>query len=175
MFDYADDVQIWWVLEFSTERPYAHLADATAAIWERFDVNVSVKSVANILYKHRWSRSGQRGSNKTTLRFPDAARNDVPKSSARRQSETLNVATTPEVPVGQEETFDVVPQPVESVSPPLLASPPSPVLPEISLLAFFLQSAIEPTSDRDRPMMPLLSVRQPCPTCGCSSREHQNV
>lgn len=164
------------MLEFFIERPYAHLADATAAIWERFDVNVSVNSVANILYKHRWSCSGQRGSNKTTLRAPDAARDDVPKSSAWCQSETLNVATTPEVPVGQEETFDIVPQPVESVSPPQLASPPSPVvLPEISLQAFFLQSAIEPTSDRDRPMMPLLSVRQPCLTCGCSSREHQNV
>jgi hypothetical protein len=37
------------VLEFFTERPYAHLADATAAIWERFDVNVSVKSVIELL------------------------------------------------------------------------------------------------------------------------------
>jgi transposase len=63
---------VQWVLEFFTERPNARLADATAAIWERFDVNVSLKSVANILHKHRWSRSGQRDSNKTTVHAPGA-------------------------------------------------------------------------------------------------------
>jgi hypothetical protein len=164
------------VLQFFTEKPYAHLADATAAIWERFDVNVSLKSVANILHKHRWSRTGQRGSNKRMLRAPDAARDDVPENGAQRQSET-DVALTPEGSQLQEETFNIVPQLEETPSPaPALASPPSPVvLPEISLPAFFLQSAVEPTRDGGRPVMPLLGVRQPCPTCGCSSREHQNV
>lgn len=164
------------MLEFFTERPYAHLADATAAIWERFDVNVSLKSVANILHKHRWSRSGQRGSNKNTVHAPDAVR-DEPGSSAQqqRQSDMSNVASTPEASQVQEETIDIFAQPVASPSPEM-PSPPSPVvLPEISLPAFFLQSAVEPMSSRDRPVMPLLSVRQPCPTCGCSSREHQNV
>ena len=162
------------MLEFFTERPYAHLADATAAIWERFDVNVSVKSVANILYKHRWSRSGQRGSNKTTLRAPGAAV-DGPESSTQREGEMPDVAPTSEGTPVQEEAFNIVPQLVAAPSPEL-RSPPSPVvLPEISLPAFFLQSAVEPVSDRDRPVVPLLAVRQPCPTCGCSSREHQNV
>lgn len=163
------------MLQFFTEKPYAHLADATAAIWERFDVNVSLKSVANILHKHRWSRTGQRGSNKRMLRGPDAA-GDVAENSAQRQSETSDVASMPEGSQVQE-TFNIVPQLEETPSPaPALASPPSPVvLPEISLPAFFLQSAVEPISDGGRPVMPLLSVRQPCPTCGCSSREHQNV
>lgn len=116
------------MLQFFTGRPYAHLADATAAIWERFDVNVSLKSVANILHKHRWSRLGQRGSNKTMLRGPGAARDDVSESSAQRQSETSNVASTPEAAQVQEETFDIVPQLVESPSPAqVLASPPSPL------------------------------------------------
>ena len=165
------------MLQFFTEKPYAHLADATAAIWERFDVNVSLKSVANILHKHRWSRTGQRGSNKRMLRGPDDTRDDVPENSAQRQSETSDVAFTPEAPEVHEEAFNIVPQLVETPSPePALTSPPSPVvLPEISLPAFFLQSAVETRRDGNRPVVPLLSVRQPCPTCGCSSREHQNV
>ena len=135
-------------------------------------MNVSLKSVANILYKHRWSRSEQRGSNKTTVHAPGAARNEAGSSAQQqRQSVTPNVAS----PQVQEETIDIFAQPVASPLPAVL-SPPSPVvLPEISLPAFFSQSAVEPTSIRDRPVMPLLSVRQPCPTCGCSSREHQNV
>lgn len=139
-------------------------------------MNVSLKSVANILHKHRWSRSGQRGSNKTTVHAPGGVR-VVAESSAQqqRQSETPNVASMPEAPQVQEETIDIFAQPV-ALPLPEVPSPPSPVvLPEISLPAFFLQSAVEPTSNRDRPVMPLLSVRQPCPTCGCSSREHQNV
>lgn len=146
------------MLEFFTERPYAHLADASAAIWERFDVNVSLKSVANILHKHRWSRQAHSGRSKRPLRAPDAA-SDGPGSSARGQNETSNVAPTPEASEVQEETFNIVPQDVVTPSP-VLASPPSPVvLPEISLPAFFLQSAVEPTSSRDRPVMPLLRVR----------------
>jgi hypothetical protein len=164
------------VLQFFTEKPYAHLADATAAIWERFDVNVSLKSVANILHKHRWSRTGQRGSNKRMLRGPDAARG-VDDSNTLPQSEPSDVSSPLEVSQAQEETFNIVPQLGETPSPaPALASPPSPVvLPEISLPAFFLQSAVEPKRDGGRPVMPVLGVRQPCPTCGCSSREHQNV
>lgn len=137
-------------------------------------MNVSLKSVANILHKHRWSRSGQRGSNKTTVHAPGAVLNEA-ESSARRQSETPNVASTPEAPRVQEETIDIFAQPVASPLPET-RSPPSPVvLPEISLPAFFLQSAVEPTNSRDRAVIPLLNVRQPCPTCGCSSREHQNA
>jgi hypothetical protein len=165
------------VLQFFTERPYAHLADATAAIWERFDVNVSLKSVANILHKHRWSRTGQRGTNKSMLRAPDAARG-VDDSSTQRQSQTSGVvASAREASEAQEETFNIVPQLVKSTSPaPALASPALPVvLPEISLPAFFLQSAVEPTRGGGRPVMPLLDVRQPCPICGCSPREHQNA
>ena len=182
------------MLEFFNERPYAHLADATAAIWERFDVNVSLKSVANLLYKNRWNRQGKRGSNKTTLQAPpDVARDgaegstrlreetpevarDVAESSTRLQDETPDVAPVLEGPqVQPEDAWDFVPQPVASPSPEL-TSPPSPVvLPEISLPAFYLQSAVEPTTAHDRRVMPLLSVRQPCPTCGCSSRKHQNA
>jgi hypothetical protein len=137
-------------------------------------VNVSLRSVANILHKHRWSRSGQRGSNKTTVHAPGAVLNE-PESSARLQSGTPNGASTPGGSQVQEQSIDIFAQPVASPLPEV-PSPPSPVvLPEISLPAFFLQSAVEPMSSRNRPVMPLLSVRQPCPTCGCSSREHQNV
>ena len=134
-------------------------------------MNVSLKSVANILHKHRWSRSGQRGSNRTTLHAPGAVPHAA-EGRGWRQRATTDVEPTPQV---QEETIDIFAQPVASPAPEV-PSPPSPiVLPEISLPAFFLQSAVEPTRDGDLPVMPLLSVRQPCPTCGCSSREHQNV
>jgi len=163
------------VLDFFTERPHAHLADATAAIWERFDVNLSAKSVANILYKNRWSRKGKRGSNSTALQGPGAVRN-VP-SSTQRQNETSNVASTTAVPHAQvqEETFDFVPQPMESPSPELPLAPSPVVLPEISLPAFYLQSAVEPASDHNQPAIARPNQRIPCPTRGCSSREHQNA
>jgi hypothetical protein len=73
------------MLEFFASHPHTYLADATAAIWERFDVNFSSKSVANILYKNRWSRKGNMGSNMTALQGPGAARN-VP-TATRSQGE----------------------------------------------------------------------------------------
>ena len=109
-----------------------------------------------------------------TVHAPGAVHH-VAEGRGRPQSGMPNVAWTPEASQVQEETIDIFAQPVASPLPEM-PSPPSPVvLPEISLPAFFLQSAVEPKRDGGRPVMPVLGVRQPCPTCGCSSREHQNV
>jgi hypothetical protein len=54
------------------------------------------------------------------------------------------------------------------------ASPPV-ILPEIELPTFALQSGGSPTPDYMLAAMSAPQVRLPCPTCGCSSREHQDV
>jgi hypothetical protein len=72
----------------------------------------------------------------------------------------------------QKELFGIVPQPVASPSPELASLPSPVVLPEISLPAASCNMLLsQQTSHEDRPVMPLLSVRQPCPTCGQNVQE----
>lgn len=159
------------MLEFFTQRPHAHFADARDAIWERFDVNCSAKTIANILWKNNWTRRDKKGS---VLQAPGAAR-DVPDST-ETQDESFGSAPRPVASQAQDDTFDTAPQPMATPTPePEVPSAPSPVmLPEISLPAFYLQSAVSPTSGHTQPAVSAPRQRVPCPTCGCSSREHQN-
>jgi hypothetical protein len=114
------------------------------------------------------------GSNKNALQGPGVVRN-VPTTATRRRSVATNVVLTSIALPVQEEEVDFVSQPVESH----LSEMPSPlsliVLPEISLPAFYLQSAVEPTREHDQTVLTRSRAHVPCPTCGCSSREHQNA
>jgi hypothetical protein len=177
-----------FVLDFFTQNPHAHLADATAAVWERFDVNLSARSVSNVLLKHKWNRQGKRKSN---FQGPEAASKST--DTAERQDESSGSATQ-----------DVVTQdlgvPPGSVRPSIAtqvldgpsrsrrqrqpvatqvrdsSSPLPPVmLPEIELATFALQSGGSPTPDYMLAAMSAPQVRLPCPTCGCASREHQDI
>ena len=113
------------------------------------------------------------GSNKTASQGPGAARDA--SDAAQEQSETSTVAPIVAASPAQDGALDFGAQPVAS-PPTALNSPPSPVvLPEISLPAFYLQSAVEPTGYLGQSARSRSSARMPCPTRGCSSREHQNA
>jgi hypothetical protein len=52
---------------------------------------------------------------------------------------------------------------------------PRVILPEIELPAYAIQFDHVSTPDYGMTAMPAAGYRMPCPTCGCSSREHQDV
>jgi hypothetical protein len=180
----TDSSSIQFVLDFFTQNPHAHLADATAAVWERFDVNLSARSVSNVLLKHKWNRQGKRKSN---FQGPEAASKST--DTAEGQDEQAELAAQPiqELEVSSDQVRrPMITQPYNSSSRPMRqrqpvatqvrdsssASPPV-MLPEIELPTFALQSGGSPTPDYILAAMSAPQVRLPCPTCGCSSREHQ--
>jgi hypothetical protein len=174
------------VLDFFTQNPHAHLADATAAVWERFDVNLSARSVSNVLLKHKWNRQGKRKSN---FQGPEAAskstdtaeRQDELSGSAPQSIEELEVSSTPVRRPMATQVLDGASRSRRQRQPVVTqvrdsSSASSPVmLPEIELPTFALQSGGSPTPDYMLAAMSAPQVRLPCPTCGCSSREHQDV
>jgi transposase len=182
----TDSSSIQFVRDFFTQNPHAHLADATAAVWERFDVNLSARSVSNVLLKHKWNRQGKRKSNfqgpeaesKSTdtgegqdepseLATKDVVRQlSVLPSSLRRPIAT-QVPPGPSHPRRQGQPVATQLRDSSSASPPVM-------LPEIELPTFALQSGGSPTPDYMSGAMSAPQVRLPCPTCGCSSREHQD-
>jgi hypothetical protein len=176
------------VLDFFTQNPHAHLADATAAVWERFDVNLSARSVSNVLLKHKWNRQGKRKSN---FQGPEAASKstdtgqgqDEPSESATQDVVTQELGVL-SVSVRRPIATQVLDgpsrskrqrQPVATQVPDSSSASPSVMLPEIVLPTFALQSGGSPTPDYMLAAMSAPQVRLPCPTCGCSSREHQDI
>jgi hypothetical protein len=185
----TDSSSIQFVLDFFTQNPHAHLADATAAVWERFDVNLSARSVSNVLLKHKWNRQGKRKSNFQGLEAESkstdtAGGQDEPSESATQDVVTqelgvLHIPGSVRRPIATQvldgpflsnrQRQPVATQVRDSSS----ASPPV-MLPEIELPTFALQSGGSPTPDYMLAAMSPLQVRLPCLTCGCSSREHQD-
>jgi hypothetical protein len=176
---------VQFVLDFFTQNPHAHLADATAAVWERFDVNLSARSVSNVLLKHKWNRQGKRKSN---FQGPEAESKSTDTAEGQDEQAELAVQPIQELEVFPDQVRrPMITQAYNPSSRPMrqrqlvatqlrVSSSTSPpvMLPEIELPTFALQSGGSPTPDYILAAMSASQVRLPFPTCGCSSREHQD-
>jgi hypothetical protein len=151
-------------------------------------VNLSARSVSNVLLKHKWNRQGKRKSN---FQGPEAA--SMSTDTTEGQDETSESATqdvvTQELGVLSDSVRRPIAtqvldgpsrskrqrQPVATQVPDSSSASPSVMLPEIELPTFALQSGGSPTPDYMLAAMSAPQVRLPCITCGCSSREHQDI